>query len=107
MKTRFSIGLLLGLIPLACVAQTAGAPPPGRLLASNCFQCHGTDGNAVSGFERLAGMSAKKFAEEMREVKTETDKAGIMKPHANAYTDAQLREMGRYFASQARTGVAR
>jgi cytochrome c553 len=43
----------------------------------------------------------------MRELKTEADKDGIMKPHANAYTDAQLREMGRYFASQARTGVAR
>lgn len=107
MKTQFSIGLLLGLIPLACMAQTAGAPPPGRLLASNCFQCHGTDGNAVSGFERLAGMSVKKFAEEMREMKTETDEAGIMEPHANAYTDAQLREMGKYFASQARTGAPR
>ena len=107
MKTRFSIGLLLGLIPLAGMAQTAGGPPPGRLLASNCFQCHGTNGNAVSGFERLAGMPAKKFAEEMREVKTETDEAGIMKPHANAYTDAQLREMGKYFASQARTGAFR
>lgn len=107
MKTRFSIGLVLGLIPLACMAQTAGAPPPGRLLASNCFQCHGTNGNAVSGFEKLAGMSADKFAEEMRELKTETDKEGIMKPHANAYTDTQLQEMGRYFAGQAGTGMAR
>lgn len=106
MKTRFSTGLVLGLIPLACMAQTAGAPPPGRLLASNCFQCHGTNGNAVSGFERLAGMPANKFAREMRELKTDAD-AGIMKPHANAYTDAQLQEMGRYFASQPRTGVAR
>ncbi len=107
MKTRFSIALVLGLIPLACMAQPTGAPPPGRLLASNCFQCHGTDGNAVSGFERLAGMPANKFAEEIRELKTETDKDGIMKPHANAYTDAQLQEIGRYFASQARTGEAR
>jgi cytochrome c553 len=52
-------------------------------------------------------MSANKFAKEMRELKTETDKDGIMKPHATAYTDVQLREMGRYFASQARSGVAR
>jgi len=107
MKTRFSAGLMLGLIPLACMAQTAGAPPPGRLLASNCFQCHGTNGNAVSGFEKLAGMSANKFAKEMRELKTEADKTGIMKVHANGYTDAQLQEIGRYFASQARTAVSR
>ncbi len=106
MKARFSIVLVLGLIPLACVAQTAGAPPPGRLLASNCFQCHGTNGNAVSGFESLAGMSADKFAKEMRELKTDDD-AGIMKPHAKAYTDAQLREIGRYFASQPRTRADR
>lgn len=107
MKTRFSIGVVLGLIPLACMAQSAGVPPPGRLLASNCFQCHGTNGNAVSGFEKLAGMSVDKFSEEMRELQTEADKDGIMKPHANAYTEVQLQEMGRYFASQARTGMAR
>jgi len=29
------------VLSLPAMAQSA-APPPGRLLASNCFQCHGT-----------------------------------------------------------------
>ncbi len=35
---------LAALGATAAGAQQSGAPPhPGRLLASNCFQCHGTD----------------------------------------------------------------
>ncbi|WP_425485618.1 c-type cytochrome, partial [Hydrogenophaga aromaticivorans] len=40
--------------------------PPGRLLASNCFQCHGTNGRGP-GFERLAGESADEIYDELRE----------------------------------------
>jgi len=100
MKMHVCAGLLASLVPLAGLAQSAGMPPPGRLLASNCFQCHGTDGHAVSGFKSLAGMSPSKFAKEMREITSKKDKEGIMKIHALAYTDAQLLEIGHYFASQ-------
>ncbi len=46
---------LASLGPAVAGAQQTGAtPPPGRLLASNCFQCHGTDGRGDGTFERLA-----------------------------------------------------
>ncbi|MFA5633333.1 MAG: hypothetical protein WC997_17670 [Porticoccaceae bacterium] len=38
----------------ATLAQTV-VSPPGRLLASNCFQYHGTHGNGP-GFDKLAGV---------------------------------------------------
>jgi len=90
--------LLAASLPLQGIAQVAGTPPNGRLLASNCFQCHGTNGKAVSGFERLAGMSASELKSELAEMKGEKED-GIMGVHAAAYTDAQIAAMAAYFAS--------
>lgn len=74
-------------------AQAASAPHPGRLLASNCFQCHGTEGRG--GFESLAG---KSVYGDLREMKYETVGNNIMKAHARGYTDAELRLIADYFA---------
>lgn len=84
-------------VPVAAQAQ-APASPPGRLLASNCFQCHGTDGKG--GFERLAGMSSREIYNEMREMKAENKPGDIMNRHAAGYTDAQLKLIADYFAAQ-------
>lgn len=84
--------------PALAMAQTVGAPPNGRLLASNCFQCHGTNGKAVSGMERLAGMSANELKSELLEMKVEGE-GGIMGVHGAAYTDAQIAAMAAYFAT--------
>jgi sulfide dehydrogenase cytochrome subunit len=89
---------LVACIPSLGMAQVVGAPPNGRLLASNCFQCHGTNGKAVSGFERLAGMSASELKSELAEMKLEGED-GIMAIHAAGYTDAQIAAMAAYFAS--------
>ncbi len=91
-------GLVLALAAAPAFAQTtAPAPPSGRLLASNCFQCHGTNGSG--GFERLAGMSAKEIIGELREMQRKTPPK-MMDMHARGYTDAQLQLIANYFASQ-------
>lgn len=66
----------------------------GRLLASNCFQCHGTD--AKGGFESLYRESASEILSEMREFQRETDQNDIMAAHAMGYTDAQLQAIATY-----------
>lgn len=78
------------------VAQAATAPHPGRLLASNCFQCHGTEGRG--GFDRLAGKSASDIYGDMREMQAKSSGNDIMKAHAKGYTDAELRLIADYFA---------
>lgn len=98
MAIRMLSVILLSIFSSLSLAQVAGTPPNGRLLASNCFQCHGTNGKAVSGMEKLAGMSASELKKELAEMKLESDK-GIMSVHAGAYTDAQIAAIAAYLAT--------
>ncbi|OGA98855.1 MAG: hypothetical protein A3E25_23570 [Burkholderiales bacterium RIFCSPHIGHO2_12_FULL_69_20] len=79
-------------------AQTA-TPPAGRLLASNCFQCHGTNGKGP-GFDRLAGKSANELYSEMKEFQAGKEGENIMARHVRGYTDAQLRQMAQWLSTQ-------
>lgn len=70
----------------------------GRLLASNCFQCHGTNG--TGGFDRLSGKSANSTYKDLKEFASgKEDPNSIMAAHAMGFTDAQLRAMAVYFSS--------
>lgn len=88
----FTVGLVL---PQANQAQTM---VPGRLLASNCFQCHGTDGRPVAGLAKLAGESASSTYHKMIELRQKTGPNSIMNAHARGYTDQQLWELSVYFS---------
>lgn len=87
---------------LACLALSlaAGAAQaePGRLLASQCAQCHGTNG-AGPGFDELAGNNANDTYDELIEMKYRTNIEGIMDRQARGYTDAQLRLIADYLAT--------
>lgn len=65
--------------PLSQPANTQG-----RLLASNCFQCHGTGG--VGGFDHIRG----KEAHEIREYLGRAANSSIMAAHAQGYTPEQI-----------------
>jgi len=90
-------------VKVTVTASTPTPPPPtgalnGRLLASNCFQCHGTNG--TGGFDRLAGKSAAEIYGELREFASgKEDANGIMAAHAMGFSDAQLKSIASYFAS--------
>jgi sulfide dehydrogenase cytochrome subunit len=62
----------------------------GRLLASNCFQCHGTLGNG--GFEEIRGKSANELLEFQRKPAGKD----IMAAHAQGYTPEQLSKIAAY-----------
>jgi len=79
-------------------AQTT-LPPAGRLLASNCFQCHGTNGKGP-GFDILAGKSASELYSELKEFQAGKEGDGIMARHAMGYTDAQLRALAQWLSTQ-------
>lgn len=85
---------------LSVLAADAPAIPAGRLLASNCFQCHGTNGKGP-GFERLAGKSEQELYEDLVEMQLGLeDRGGLMARHAMGYTDAQLRAIAQYLSRQ-------
>lgn len=98
-KLDVPIALALGLMAAGALA----APPAGRLLASQCAQCHGTNGNGP-GFDKLAGMSARELSNEMREMKSRANAEGIMDRQAHGYTDAQIQLIANYLSGQSGGG---
>jgi len=72
------------------LAVTSTPPPAGRLLASNCFQCHGTGG--TSGFEEIRGKSANELLEYQRK----SASRNIMAAHIQGYTAEQLQQIAAY-----------
>lgn len=93
---RTSALIALAAASTLSFAQTA---PVGRLLASNCYQCHGTNGKGP-GFDTLAGKSASELYSEMKKFQTGAEGNGIMAKHALAYTDAQLRQLADWLSKQ-------
>lgn len=69
-----------------------------RLLAAQCFQCHGTNGVSVTGIDSLAGMNPAEFIKEMLEMKYST-KVDIMHYQAKGYSEDEIRLMAGYFAA--------
>ena len=72
------------------VTVTQPVNTEGRLLASNCFQCHGTLGRG--GFESIRGSEASEVVEYL----TKTANKDIMAAHAQGYTRAQLNAIVTY-----------
>jgi cytochrome c553 len=87
------------ILALAAASLHAQTPPPGRLLASNCFQCHGTNGKGP-GFESLAGKSANEIYEDLLEFRSGKEGNGLMAKHALGYTDQQLRQLSQWLSTQ-------
>lgn len=95
-----SIHLLCTAVAMSAALGSAQAQvdEPGRLLASNCFQCHGSNGRGP-GFDRLAGKSAGEIYKELKEFQSGKEGNGIMARHALADTDLQLNQIAAWFAS--------
>ena len=68
-------------------------PSAGRLLASQCAQCHRTDGNPDNGFEDLIG---EEIYGDLVEMKRE-NKRELMHLQANGYTEEQIILIDDYF----------
>jgi cytochrome c553 len=84
-------------VAVTVASVAASEPHPGRLLASNCFQCHGTNGSG--GFDGLRG--SNEILSELRKFASGAeDPTGIMAAHAKGYTDEQMQLIADFFAKQ-------
>jgi cytochrome c553 len=79
-------------------APAVNAPDGARLLAAQCFQCHGTGGQSNSGIEGIAGDSAAGLVNEMLEMKYSTNVNDIMHRQAMGYSEDQIRAIATYIA---------
>jgi sulfide dehydrogenase cytochrome subunit len=80
------------------VPKAAMADLPGRTLAANCFQCHGTNGYA--GELKIAGQGAGGIIDNFTEFRAESPRDNIMNLHAYAYTPEEIKIIAEYFAKQ-------
>ncbi len=95
----YAIMMAVGFCSQAAIAQVACtvATDGGKLLASNCFQCHGTDGKN-GAFSALAGVGQQDNLNKLADMRTKSVGSNIMYPHAWGYTDAQLACITLYFS---------
>jgi cytochrome c553 len=95
-----AVGAIVCTLGLSLGAQAqTNTPPAGRLLASNCFQCHGTNGKGP-GFDKLAGKSSSEIYKDLKEFQSGKEGNGIMAKHALGYTDAQLLSLSSWLSTQ-------
>ena len=73
---------------------------PGRVLASNCFQCHGTNGYA--GELKIGEQSASSIISDMNEMRTKSPGSNIMNVHARAYTTEEIKLIANYISQQSK-----
>jgi cytochrome c553 len=86
-------------VPVTVISETGPnviGNTDGRLLASNCFQCHGTNGSG--GFDSLLG-DGDIYGELIEYLNGAEDPDGIMAAHVKGYTQEQLQSIADYLAN--------
>lgn len=71
----------------------------GQTLASQCAQCHGTNGKPVGGIDDIAGEDTKSMYNKLREMQSKTEKNDIMHIQVRGYTLEELHLISEYLAS--------
>lgn len=100
--SRFALGLaVLAGLTVTLPIRAQSAPDNVRYLASNCANCHGTNGATdVPGAFQLAGQKADYIIEQLRAFKDGKKSATIMHQIAKGYTDEQVLALANYFSKQ-------
>lgn len=93
--SRFKGVWMRNLLVLASIGGATGAyaqsgpADGGRLLASGCFQCHGTNGTS-GAFDTLAGDGQADMLNKLNEMRSKSAGGNIMNPHAIGYSSDDL-----------------
>ncbi|MCK5918938.1 MAG: c-type cytochrome [Cocleimonas sp.] len=70
-----------------------------RSVASQCFQCHGTNGHSKTGIPTLNGLSDETLIQLISARKTNNDADDLMHKQAGAYTNAEIAVIASYISS--------
>lgn len=94
---RFLSLAFLGLA-LTPAAQAADITR-GKILASTCFACHGTDGKSSGAIPSIYGFPAETLYHNMKAFQDGTRPATVMGRHAKGYTDEEIRLIAEYLSN--------
>ncbi len=95
-------GRIASLMLVAALGTTAFAQTPdqGRLIASNCASCHGTNGISQGGMPSLNGVDKASIVSMVQDFRSGKKPATIMHQLSKGYTDAEIDAVAAYFAAQ-------
>jgi sulfide dehydrogenase cytochrome subunit len=100
MKRNIFRTLCLGTLVVSVAPQTQAEDlTVNRLLASQCAQCHGTNGHSVGDIDDLTDESYKDLYEDLMDMRSEDRPEDIMDHQALGYTDDQVRRIALYFGT--------
>ena len=94
------------LVACAALLATAGAQAQSaeqlqaRSWAAACANCHGTNGQAQTGNEPLAGANKDDLIRKMQDFKAGRKPATIMHQLSKGYSDEQIAAVAGYLAAQ-------
>lgn len=100
-------GVLGGVLMLTGPAQAVGDAKAGKVKSQVCIGCHGPSGNSVNPvWPKLAGQHASYTAKQLAEFKSGKRKDPVMSSQAVALTEADMADLGAYYAKQTITAGA-
>lgn len=103
LKKKLATGMAAAVAAVALSASAQAAEkmlPDTLILASNCFNCHGTNGASVGVIDELDSMSAKRMGKKMREFRSGAKASTIMNRIAKGYSDAEIDAIANYIQAQ-------
>lgn len=100
MKNSLTAGLALCLLAATGLAHASSDPLQVRSWAAACASCHGTNGQAQTGNEPLAGGNKDEMLKKLMDFKSGAKPATIMHQLSKGYTDEQLAAIAGWFAAQ-------
>lgn len=101
LRLRLMLWILVG-VPLALPASSAATPSDARgaALAEACAACHGPNGRSQGAIPSIDELPAEDFVAALQAFRTGGRPGTVMNRIAKGLDDADIRAVGRYFASQ-------
>lgn len=100
----FSLTLGWASSGFAADAGPVGDAAAGKSMSVACSACHGTDGNAVAPFPKLAGQGEKYLYKQLLDIRDGTRSVPTMVGQLDGKSDQDLADIAAYYTSQSRTG---
>ena len=94
--SKHLVALLIACLPVVAASQDTTVD---RMIASQCAQCHGTDGHATGDIDQIAGKDTADLYNKLLDMKGEDRPEGVMDHQALGYTDEQLYRIARHYST--------
>ncbi|HEY6641666.1 c-type cytochrome [Povalibacter sp.] len=103
---KFQPIVVLSALCLSASAFAEGSVDAGQAKSATCVACHGVDGNSVNPeWPSLAGQHSQYIVKQLKAFKSGARQNALMSPMAATLSDADMEDLGAYYAAQTANGL--